>query len=442
MSKKKRTLDDLLGEALVQEDEQPFKVPNNWVWTEIKHILKPMLNTPPSKLNIETFHYIDVESIDNKKQELRSYKELSTCEAPSRAQRKVVKNDVLISLVRPYLKNIVKINFQDEKLIASTAFYVCSVKQDVNADYLYYYLMSPCATEFLIKNTKGDNSPSVRSGEFELMPIPICAINEQKRIVDKIEILFTKLDKAGQLIDEAKETFELLRATILEKIFNNLNKYQYKIIGEISNVKGGKRLPKGEILVDYDTGFPYIKAGDLKFGTVIPDKIQYLLPETHEKIKNYKVSTNDVYITIVGACIGDVGIIPSDFEGANLTENAAKITNIQGFLPEYLAIWLSSNEAQNEIKQSIASATLGKLSLTKIKELKVPVKTLEEQEQVIKIYKNFMNKKEKVLDLFCSVNLDLLRQSILAKAFTGELGTNDSKDEPAIELLKSILQEK
>ncbi|WP_172954400.1 restriction endonuclease subunit S [Solibacillus sp. R5-41] len=433
MSKKKKTLDEFLEEALGSEDEQLYELPENWCWVKLGSVITLISGRDISSgvCNSEgkgtpyimgASNFVDGELVIER-----------WIEEPT-----VIGNegDILLSVKGTIGKILIQKN---EKCHLSRQVMGIRVNNKCERKYIYYYLLTYINK---LKEASKGVIPGISREDILNIEVPIAPKSIQQQVVNKIGILFAKIDEAKQLIEEAKETFELRRAAILEKIFKDPNNNQYKIIGGISNVKGGKRLPKGETLVDYDTGFPYIKAGDLKFGTVIPDKIQYLLPETHEKIKNYKVSTNDVYITIVGACIGDVGIIPSDFEGANLTENAAKITNIQGFLPKYIAIWLSSNEAQSEIKQSIASATLGKLSLIKIKELRVPIKTLEEQEQAIKIYRNFMSKEEKVLDIMRSVDLDLLRQSVLAKAFKGKLSTNAPTDESAIELLKSILQEK
>ncbi|MCC2451931.1 restriction endonuclease subunit S, partial [Bacillus cereus] len=219
MSKKKKTIEKLLEEVLVPEEEQPYEVPENWVWTRIENIIQPMETRDPKKLDGEVFHYIDVDAIDNKTQSVRQVKEIEINLAPSRAKRKISKNDVIISLVRPYLKNIAHINEQDDKLVASTAFYVCTSKNILSSKYLYNYLCSNYATKYLINYTKGDNSPSVRSTDYEKMPIPIPTFNEQKRVIEKVERLLGKLEEVKQLIEEAKETFELRRTAILDKAF-------------------------------------------------------------------------------------------------------------------------------------------------------------------------------------------------------------------------------
>lgn len=433
MSKRKKiqALDELLEEVLLFDNEQPYEVRENWVWVKLGSIIdllsgRDISNSQCNNEGKGIPYIMGASNFNKNKLQIERWIESPTVVG--------VKNDILISVKG----TIGKILIQDIKEAhLSRQVMGIRVKSGINNKFIYYYL-----TTYInqLKEISKGIIPGISREDIFDIKVPIPTYNEQKRIVEKVERFLSKIDKAQKLTEEAKETYELRREAILSEIFNGSIKSEYKTIGEISNIKGGKRLPKGESLVDYDTGFPYIKAGDLKNGTVVPDKIQYLLPETHEKIKNYKVNANDVYITIVGACIGDVGIIPTEFQGANLTENAAKVTDIQGFLPEYIAIWLSSREAQNEIKESIASATLGKLSLTKIKELKVPIKNLEGQERAINIYRNFSKKEEKAINIIQTINFNVLKQSILSKAFKGELGTNDPTDEPAIELLKSVLQ--
>lgn len=481
MSKKKKTIDELLEEAIVPEDEQPFEIPNNWVWTEIKYILKPMLNTPPSKLNIETFHYIDVESIDNKKQELRAYKELSTCEAPSRAQRKVAKNDVLISLVRPYLKNIAKINFQDEKLIASTAFYVCSVKQGVNAKYLYYYLMSPCATEFLIKHTKGDNSPSVRSGEFELMPIPIGAINEQKRIADKIEILFAKADEAKKMIKDVKESFEVRKQAILRDAFQgkftntqreegksirfenkdkflNDKKPSFKIpqewqwirLGELIDsisdyhANGSYKVLKEHVeLLDTPDYALMIRATNFEknnFETLN----KYITKSAYEFLSKSKLFGGEILMSKIGNT-GSVYLMPKLNKPCSLAMNLFSMRVNEAFDNEYIYFYLNSPMGKANINKYIKGVTTTSIDKISVKSIYIPLPSRKEQDLIVKKVKALLELEEQIsknIILELEEKVENVKQSILSKAFKGELVTNDSTDVPAINLLKSMLQEK
>ena len=89
-------------------------------------------------------------------------------------------------------------------------------------------------------------------------------------------------------------------------------------------IKGGKRLPKGETLSDIPTSHPYIRVTDFERYSVNLDNIKYITDEIYNVIKNYTISSDDLYISIAGST-GMIGTIPEKLNGANLTENAAKI---------------------------------------------------------------------------------------------------------------------
>ncbi|EMA6344094.1 N-6 DNA methylase [Bacillus cytotoxicus] len=197
--------------------EFKYDIPASWKWVKITEVLKKMKNIDPAKLECENFHYIDVDAIDNKNHNLREYKIVPVKDAPSRAKRVIDKNDVLISLVRPYLKNIALIDFEDGKLIGSTAFYVCKCNELISPEYLYYYLLSNTCTAYLKKYTKGDNSPSVRTSDFEKLYVPLPPISEQLRRVKEVNDIFKQIDEVIELTNN-EEIMNELKKSILAKV--------------------------------------------------------------------------------------------------------------------------------------------------------------------------------------------------------------------------------
>ncbi len=210
------SVSELIGnEKIIPVSEQPYDVPENWVWVNIKHVIESMKTRDPKKMNRETFYYIDVDAINNKNQTIGNIKEVSKSDAPSRAKRRVSKGDVIISLVRPYLKNIALIPEENSNLVASTAFYVCTPKTSLSSRYLYYFLCTTFATHYLIKHTKGDNSPSVRSTDFENLQLPVPTLSEQKRITDKLENMLRKLESEQSVIELLMSNLEVIKQSIL-----------------------------------------------------------------------------------------------------------------------------------------------------------------------------------------------------------------------------------
>jgi len=149
-------------------------------------------------------------------------------------------------------------------------------------------------------------------------------------------------------------------------------RYQSKKIGEVASVKGGKRLPKGMFVIDEPTPHPYLRIVDFADHGIDRSDIKYIDEEAFEKTKRYTISSSDVYISIAGT-IGRVGIVPDDLSGANLTENAAKITNISEDIDHrYLMYYLRGTVGQGEIANRTGGTSQPKLALYRIADIDFP----------------------------------------------------------------------
>lgn len=175
------------------DNEHYPQLPNGWMLLKGKYVFNPLKSTKPKT---DIFKYIDIDSIDNKKQCVRQIKKLAASTAPSRASRYTRKGDVLFAMVRPYLKNIAIVPESD--CIASTGFYICSSNGIITTDYCYYLMSSDYVINGLNQYMKGDNSPSISKNDIENWEFPIPPINEQIRITESIKILFSKIDNIAE----------------------------------------------------------------------------------------------------------------------------------------------------------------------------------------------------------------------------------------------------
>lgn len=193
-------------------------------------------------------------------------------------------------------------------------------------------------------------------------------------------------------------------------------------VGTISKVKGGKRLPKGRTFLEEKSDYPYIRVTDFDNESICIENVKYIDSDTHMMIKNYTISSADIYISIAGT-IGKVGIIPEELEGANLTENAAKITDINGAYQLYLMLFLKSEVAQNQMKDSTISTTQPKLALFRIEDILLPLPPFSEQQRIVNRIESLFAKldeaKQKAQDALGG--FETRKAAILHKAFTGEL---------------------
>ena len=170
-------------------EEIPFDLPDSWSWTRGKTVFMPMESTKP----ITDFTYIDVDAVDNKLNIIDNPKRISIDKAPSRATRKLHSNDILFSMVRPYLRNIALVNDTYKSAIASTGFYVITPGIGYFPKFLFYLMLSNYVIDGLNTFMKGDNSPSINNGHIENYLYPLPPIKEQQRIVAQIERLFEQL---------------------------------------------------------------------------------------------------------------------------------------------------------------------------------------------------------------------------------------------------------
>ena len=159
-----------------------------------------------------------------------------------------------------------------------------------------------------------------------------------------------------------------------------------KLEPKIGNVKSGKRLPKGFYVTDMHTNHPYIRVIDMREGYVDTSELKYVPDEAFSAIQNYRIYKDDIYISVAGT-LGIVGQIPAYLDGANLTENANRVTNIKCNV-KYLMYWLMSSTIQNIISQTQTLGAQPKLALTRIRNFPVILPSIQEQEKIVEVLSN------------------------------------------------------
>lgn len=189
----------------------------------------------------------------------------------------------------------------------------------------------------------------------------------------------------------------------------------YKI-ENLADVKSGKRLPKGYSLVSTKTNFPYIRLVDVSDGLVQQSAMLYLTKETQEKISRYIVKTGDICLAIVGNTIGMVFQIDKSWNNANLTENAARLTNFKdNVTSQYIYYFLTSTLGQNEILSRKVGSAQGKLPMYNIKSLEIPLPSLPTQQKIAHILSTLDDKIE--LNRKVNETLEAMAQALFKSWF-------------------------
>ena len=222
--------------------------------------------------------------------------------------------------------------------------------------------------------------------------------------------------------------------------------WEWERLGNITTIKGGKRIPVGMNLSTIDTGHKYIRVADMKNHSIKNDDIHFITDEIYEKIKAYIISKDDLYITVAGT-IGNVGIVPEEFNNANLTENADKI-EIYALCKLYLLYTLLSDVVQEQIRECTTKVGQPKLAIIRIQNFLIPIAPLAEQKRIsnrIEVLLPIVDKYEflssKLVKLNSSIN-EFLKKSILQEAIQGKLVPQIAEEGAAQELLEQIKAEK
>lgn len=232
----------------------------------------------------DVIRYIDISSIDNINQCLTGTTSFKMLDAPSRAQQKVEYGDILISTVRPNLRNIAIVNDDATNLVASSGFCVLRINDAALRRYIFYYVVSNKFTAYLEKLTNGANYPAVKETDVRKALIPIPPKPTQLSIV-------TELDKLNELIRIKKEQlkdYDALAQSIFYEMFGdpvvNEKGWKVKTFGDIGTLERGAGISKKDFVED---GLPCVHYGQLHttFGAYTRKNITFIPKDLFPKYK-------------------------------------------------------------------------------------------------------------------------------------------------------------
>ena len=218
-------------------------------------------------------------------------------------------------------------------------------------------------------------------------------------------------------------------------------------LGNLIDIKGGKRLPAGYKLTDNKTDHIYIRVSDMQDGTIVSKDLKYITDDVYNQIQNYTIGKDDLYLTIVGSTIGKAGLVPKMFDNMNLTENAVKLTNIP-INKYFLLYYVRSGYAQSQFRDNTKQVGQPKLAIFRIANTLVPIPPFAEQTKIVSkieytlhLVNHFSNLQEQLHDIDTDIYRDL-KKSILQEAIQGKLVPQIAEEGTAKALLQLIKAEK
>ena len=286
----------------------------------------------------------------------------------------------------------------------------------IDPKFLLYIINSVFCKKQFNDHLTGIGLPNLHLTDIKKTIIPVPPYKEQVKIVDTINRLFKRIDVVDKGRLNTNELISQTKAKILDlaihgklvpqdptdepasKLLKRINPkaeitsdngHYQKLpegwclcdLSSLCKIKGGKRIPRGRTFSKERTPHIYIRVSDMKNNTIITTDLKYIDDDVYQTIKNYTISSSDLYLTIAGT-IGHVGIVPKQFDGMNLTENAAKLTGIICD-KKYLLYSLLSSTAQEHFKSRFHQVAQPKLSIETASSTMIYLPPLKEQHRIV-----------------------------------------------------------
>lgn len=422
------TPEEKLQQALVPEAEQPYKVPANWCWVKAPFIFNIEYGKGLSSKELLEKGY----PVFGANGQIGYYNEYMFENAKA-----------LMSCRGAYSGTM---NLSLPKSFVTSNSLIIDSKGAGMSEHFTYFLFSALNKKSIIS---GSAQPQITVQAFAKYPIPLPPLPEQQRIVERIESLFAKLDEAKENLQNVLDGFETRKAAILHKAFTgeltanwrkqhdvSIDSWGKKKLGEINEIGTGGT-PSRKIAAYYNGNIPWIKTGEILWNYIY---------DSEEKITNNAINNSS-------AKFYSKGTVLVAMYGQGLTRGRAAILAIEATTNQAVCALKPKQVLKSKFlfyyfmenywkyREKAIGGNQPNYSIKMISKWNINLPTLDEQTEIVRIIDDLLAKEQQAKELAenALAKIDLIKKSILARAFRGELGTNNPADEPAVELLKRVL---
>jgi type I restriction enzyme S subunit len=403
-------------------------------------------NTDP---NYE-MEYIDISSVDSASG-IASCTVVTFEDAPSRARRIVRNNDVIISTVRTYLRAIASIKNPKPNTIVSTGFAVIRAK-DIEAKYLAFALREPGLINEIVARSVGVSYPAINASEIGCLPIPIPKEDEQRTIADFLDRETARIDA---LVDKNRRLIERLKekrsALISRTVTRGLPLEEARAAGfdpnpklKDSGVEWLGPIPKewgiqplmhltdqsrmimyGIVLPgpDVEDGVLIVKGGDIKPGNLRPENLCRTTREIERNYARSRLKAGDIVFSIRGT-VGEAELVPQAIEGANLTQDAARVAAREGVDSRWLLYSLKSLAVIDALLSLSLGAAVRGVNIRDLKRVSIPLPATQNEQHAIA---NYLDRETAKIDALVAKvetaieRLKEYRSALISAAVTGKI---------------------
>lgn len=449
--KENLTPEELLQAALVPESEQPYKIPENWCWTHLGKLYQ--INPKNLAEDFVDAAFIPMEKIAPGFVNEYSFDVQPWCKA-KKGHTQFADGDVAFAKISPCFENrkSMLLNNLPNGIGGGTTELVILRQSHMNQKYTFWFI----SQEQFIRGGIATYSGTVGQQRISMdyvrtYPIPVPPLLEQQRIVDRIESLFAKLDEAKQKALATLDSFETRKAAILHKAFTG------ELTARWRQAKGKKfsvtKHSLNEVFnfIDYrgmtpdktDSGVPLITAKNIKKGYIDYRVSEFISHDTYLQRQSRGIAHRDDLLITTEAPLGNVALADRDIYSTAQRVIVLQVRDeyVSDVYNKYVMYYMLNDEFQNCLESQKTGSTVAGIKAAKLKLISIELPDVVEQTEIVRILDDLLAKEQQAKEAAEKVleQIDLIKKSILARAFRGELGTNDPSEESAVELLKQVL---
>lgn len=456
MPKKKTalTIEERLQQALVPAEEQPYKVPENWVWVRLGAVCFFENGYAFKSDKFSSEKGIPVIRISNIKENNVDLDDcIKTLEENIDEKFIVHQGDLLIAMSGATTgKNGVYMSANIAYLNQRVGNIKVKNKELLIEKFRNFYIAN--MQNEILNTAYGGAQPNISSQKMSVMTFPLPPLSEQQRIVERIEELFAKLDEAKERLQEVADSFAVRKAAILHKAFTgeltkqwrwengvSYESWEEKKLGEVSFWLGGGTPSTSREEYWENGNILWITSKDMK-SAVIEDT---LMKVNEIGVKNSSANYIEKPALLV---VMRSGILRRTFPVAMVKKPFTVNQDLKAIIPdkddlEFLYWMLLSNEQRILDTCMKNGTTVESINSNALKDLTFKCPTLPEQHEIVRLIDDLLARERSAQQAAeqALASIDLMKKSILARAFRGELGTNKASEASALELLKQVLAE-
>lgn len=445
MPKKKTalTIEERLQQALVPAEEQPYEVPENWVWVRLGAVCFFENGYAFKSDKFSSEKGIPVIRISNIKENNVDLDDcIKTLEENIDEKFIVHQGDLLIAMSGATTgKNGVYMSANIAYLNQRVGNIKVKNKELLIEKFRNFYIAN--MQNEILNTAYGGAQPNISSQKMSVMTFPLPPLSEQQRIVERIEELFAKLDEAKERLQEVADSFAVRKAAILHKAFTGelIGKQVTELVPLENLVDLIKIGPFGSSLHESDyieNGIPLVNPKHIVQQRIVPQSKISISDEKAEELSSYKLKENDIVLGRRGE-MGRCAPISNREENWICGTGSMIIRLKKEYDAKLYSLILGSQATVTYLENSAVGSTLKNLNEKIVRKIPVPQFSNEEQHEIVRLIDDLLARERSAQQATeqALASIDLMKKSILARAFRGELGTNKASEASALELLKT-----